>query len=229
VATISSRQQQRRRTNTQFVAENPTLAAGELGVTLPETGVQYPGFVVGDGSTAYNSLKAVQFPGTVLTRHDARYAFPSQIQHNGTLISEVAQDVGMPRISCADAATTRLKWVWEVPVEWDAVRVRFGQVNETTATGDVKWQFAYRLIYLGEGDVDAGAMTTISMAAITASGEYDWHYVQPTELASIATPDGGFADKPFMLCALSRLGSDVADTLAGAISVGITTATRIDI
>lgn len=169
--------------------------------------------------------------GSTLTGHDALYAYPADMQHNGTLLAGTAADVGCPRITLADNVDQRVKWVWAIPVDWDAIAVRWGSSNENVATGNVRWQFAYKLIYLGEGNID-GAVTTISIAALSSGGQFDFLYNTPAELVSIPTVNGGFGDKPFMLCSLARLGlagPGNGDTLAGGVSVMVTTATRVDI
>lgn len=166
--------------------------------------------------------------GSTFTDHDPLYAYPADMQHNGTLISGSAADTGLPRITLANATTQRVKWVWAIPIRWAAIAVRWGVIPEVGTGGNVKWQFAYKLIYLGEGNVD-GAVTTVSLAALDASGAADWKYQTPSEISSIDTPAGAFADNPFMMCSLSRLGADAADTLAGDISVGVVTATRVDV
>lgn len=166
--------------------------------------------------------------GSTVSGHDALYAYPADMQHNGTLITGNGADVGLPRITLADGSTQRVKFVWAIPVDWKAIAVRWGGVPEVGTGGNVKLQFAYKLITLGEGDVD-GAVTTISVAALNASGAADWKYMTPTETALIQTPTGAFGDAPFMLCSLSRLGADAADTLAGGFSIGVVTATRVDL
>jgi len=166
--------------------------------------------------------------GSTLTGHDALYVYPADMQHNGTLISGSGADTGLPRITLADAATQRVKWVWAIPVRWAAIAVRWSAIPEVGTGGNVKWQFAYKLIHLGEGNVD-GAVTTVSIAAQDATGAADWKYLTPSEVASIDTPAGFFGDAPFMLCSLSRLGADGTDTLAGGVSVGVATATRADL
>lgn len=164
--------------------------------------------------------------GSTLSGHDALYAYPTNMEHNGTYIPGNGADIGTPRITLADAATQRVKWMWAVPVGWDAVAVRWGAVNENVATGNVKYQFAYKLIYIGEGNVD-GAVTTISIAAQTSAGQFDFNYLLPTEVSAIPTPD--VFGKPFILCSLARLGADAADTLAGGVSICLATATRADL
>lgn len=164
--------------------------------------------------------------GSKLSYHDALYAFPANMQHNGTLISGSAADTGCPRITLADAATQRVKFMWEVPVDNDALAIRWAWTNESASSGNVKFQFAYKLIYIGEGNVD-GAVTTITVPAIAAAGQFDFNYSLPTETASIATPD--VFGKPFLLGSLSRLGADATDTLAAGISIIAVTATRVDL
>jgi hypothetical protein len=180
------------------------------------------------GLTIRGGNLAVEGTGnTVLTPHDALYAWPTDMQSNGTLVPASAADTSLPRWSLADAATQRVKWAWAIPVGWNSLTVRFGWDNESTNAGDVKFQFAYRHIYaFQEGDVNAGAVTTIAIPAITALGQYDSAYSLPTELAGITTPNGFLGDKPFMQCALTRLGSDGTDNLVGAVAVYVATATR---
>lgn len=165
--------------------------------------------------------------GSTLTDHDALYAYPSDWQLGGgaTLVGNGGADTGLPRVTLADAATQRIKWVWAIPARWDAIRVNAGLINENVATGNVRWQLSYRQILLGEGDVD-GAVTSI-LVTLSSGGQFDWTYHQLA--ASITTPTGAFADKPFVLFSLARLGGDGADTLAGGISVGAVTCTRIDL
>jgi len=164
--------------------------------------------------------------GGLTTGHDALYAYPADMQHTGTLIPGTGAATGLPRITLADAATQRCKWVWAIPVEWDAIRINMGVINENVGTGNVRWEFAYKFIVLGEGNVD-GAVTATITITLSSGGQFDWtyHEIDPSELIVL----GGFGDSPFMMCSLTRLGSDGADTLAGGISVGVVTCTRVDI
>lgn len=159
-------------------------------------------------------------------RIEPLYAYRQDMVSNGTDVPESAQDVGISRWSLADAATQRVKWTWAIPNAWDALTIRYLWDNESAGAGNVVWQFSYRFLYFGEGDVDAGAMTNIAVGALAASGQFDLNYALPASLENIATPSGAFGDKPTMVCSLSRLGSDGADTLAGAVAVGMATATR---
>lgn len=159
-------------------------------------------------------------------RVEPLYAFKRNMESNGTDIPESAQDVGYPRWSLADAAVQRVKWQWAVPVGWDSMAIRFGWTNEAAAAAGVNWSFTYKLIYLGEGDVDAGAVTTVSLGTITAPAQFDFKYESPSQIAEVLTPSGAiFGEKPFMQCTLVRDG--VADAHAGAVSVALATGTRM--
>lgn len=185
------------------------------------------GAIVVDDQGNYTGLE-IRGTGNILkTPHDALYAYAADMQSNGTLVPESAQDVGVPRWSLADAATQRVKWLWAIPVGWSSIAVRFGWDNESAASGNVVFQFAYRQIYLGETDVDGGAVTTVAIPAITALAQNRFLYSTPTEIANISTPNGGLGDKPFIQCSLARLGADGNDTLAGAAAVFVATATRV--
>lgn len=183
--------------------------------------------VLVDDQGSYTGLELRGTGNTLRTPHDALYAFAADFSSSGTEVPESAQDVGVHRWSLADAATQRVKWSWAIPVGWNNVAVRWGWDNESAGAGNVVFQFAYKLLNLGEGDIDAGAVTTIAVPAVAAAGQFDLNYSTPTETANIAVPAGGLGDKPFMQCALSRLGSDGNDTLAGAVAVFVTTATRV--
>lgn len=183
--------------------------------------------VLVDDQGSFTGLEIRGTGNIVKTPHDALYAFAPDFSSNGTEVPESAQDVGVHRWSLADAATQRVKWTWAVPVGWSTIAVRFGWCNESAASGNVVFQLAYRQIFLGETDIDAGAVTTVAIPAITAAGQFAFNYSTPAATAAIATPSGGFGDKPFIQCALSRLGADGNDTLAGAVAVFVTTATRV--
>lgn len=155
--------------------------------------------------------------------------FATDLQSNGTLVPENAQDVGFPRWSLADAATQRVKWAVQIPPHWDAVGLSWVWDNEAAGAGNVVWQFAYRLLYFGEGDVDAGAMTTIAIGPIAAANQFDLSISGPSPVAAIPTPSGAlFGEKPFMVCSLSRLGADGADSLVGAVAVLSTGLGRVE-
>jgi hypothetical protein len=172
-----------------------------------------------------NDLQGVA-TGGLLTFHDALYAYPSDMQHNGTLISGSGAATGLPRITLADAVTQRVKWVWAIPVAWDAFRMNVAVINENVGTGNVRWQFDYKYIVLGEGNVD-GAVTATITVTLSSGSQFDWtyHQIDASELVTL----GAFDDAPFMMCSLARLGGDGADTLAGGISVGVVAATRVDL
>jgi hypothetical protein len=159
--------------------------------------------------------------GGTLTGHDAKYAYPTNMEHNGTLIPESAADIGLPRISLLD--NQRVKWVWEVPVRWDALAIRFGACPEVGTGGNVVFSFSYRYVALGSGSV-RGAVTTIAIAALSqGSTQFGWNYFLPSEVGNIPVVLGGFGDSPFMQCSLLR----VSGSLAGACSIGLVTATRM--
>lgn len=164
---------------------------------------------------------------TLKTPHDALYRYAPEMQSNGTLVAADAADTGVPRWSLADAATQRVKWTWEIPVGWDSIAVRFGWCNESSNSGNVVFQFSYRHIYLGETNLNSGSVTTIAIPAAAALSQYVFNYFTGSATASVATPSGGFGDKPFMQCAITRLGSDGSDTLSGAAAVFVATATRV--
>lgn len=167
--------------------------------------------------------------GSVVSGHDALYTYPADMQTNGTLISGNGTDTNLPRVTLADAATQRVKGVWAIPVGWKAMAVRYGWVNEVATAGNVKFQFTYDYIHLGEGDVTGAVTATVTFGARTAGGQFDWNYETAiTELATIPVVLGAFGDSPFMMWSLSRLGADGTDTLAGGASIGVVTATRVD-
>lgn len=188
------------------------------------TGVE----VSGDGvllTAAGAPIDRITASGAVLTGHDALYAYPDTMQSSGTLSAGTGADAGLPRWNLADAATQRCKWVWAIPVGWSAVTVRWASV--TAATGNVVWQFAYRYITLGEAAVDTGVDDTIAVGALPAGGVGNWQYNTPASTASIPVTPGVLGDAPFMLCSLSRLGADGADTAAGNVGVAVATITRV--
>lgn len=148
--------------------------------------------------------------------HEALYSYPDTMQHNGTLLANAAADTGVPRITLADAATQRVKWVWAIPWNWNVGAFRWASTNEAASSGLVRWQFAYKMIYLGEGNVD-GAVTTIAIADRSSGGQFDNTYNTPSETAAIPLPKGALGDSAFMLCSLSRLGA--ADAHSGGVSV----------
>ena len=172
------------------------------------------------------AIDSLVLDGQLLSAHDALYVYAATMKSNGTEVPESAQDVGLPRWSLADGATQRVKWVFEIPAEWDQVAVRFGWNKENTGSGNVNWSFAYRLVYPFVADnVDAGAVTTVSLGSIAVpSTQFAFQYEIPAAISAIATADGAFGSKPFMLCSLSRDGA--ADTYAGAVAVSLATLTR---
>jgi hypothetical protein len=174
------------------------------------------------------TINSLLLNGQILSAHDARYVFANDMVGTGTLTSEAAQDVGLPRWPMAASGTSRVKWVWEVPAEWDTVAVRFGWNKEAAGTGNVVWQFSYVLVYpFVTADVDAAAVTDVAVGAKAVSGTtFGFQYEIPSNLSALAIADGFLGSKPFMQCALSRLADDGADTYAGAAAVSLATMTR---
>jgi len=193
---------------------------------VSEGAVQTDGGLTGPLTLA-TSLQVTGAGNVVTTPHDALYAYPSDMVSSGTLIPESAQDVGLPRWSLPDGSTTLVKWVWAIPVGWNTVAARWGWNKEAATSGNVDWSFAYRLVYpFVLGDVDVGAVTTVSLGSIAVSGtQYGFQYELPAAIAAIAVADGAFGSKPFMQCALIRAG--LADTYNGAVGVSLATLTRI--
>lgn len=175
---------------------------------------------------AINSLVA---NGSILGAHDALYAFWLDMASTAGADNETAQDEGFPRrVGLVDGATHRVKWVWQIPAEWDAVDVRFAWNKSGATSGNVKFQFWYGLFYpFASPDVNSLAGTTVSMAAIAVpSGNAQMTYSLPSELVGLPIADGAFGSKPFMVCSLSRLGADAADTYTGEVQVEVATLTR---
>lgn len=169
--------------------------------------------------------------GVFLTAHDALYAYAQDMKGSAgsTYVDEIAQDVGFPRWSLPDAATNRVKWIWAIPAAWGSIAVRFAWCKEAAGSGNVVWQYAYRLVYPFTGeDVDASAVTTVALGPKAVSGTtFGLQYEIPSEIQNIATPDGAFGSKPFLLSSLTRLGGDGSDNYAAAAAVLLATLTRI--
>jgi hypothetical protein len=159
--------------------------------------------------------------GVLLTAADNDYIWAGDMQSNGTLVTGNGTDTIVPRWSLADAATQRVKWVSAIPAEWDTVAIRWGWDKEVAASGNVVWQFSYQLVDLFSGtNVNAGAVTNIAVGAIAVpASQFAFKYEVPVATEAISVPDGTFGSKPWMMCSLSRLGSDGADTYAGAVGV----------
>lgn len=208
------------------VSEGVLQSDGPNGIT---------GIKFGSGTSAVSvtlqpgTINSLISTGQLMSVHDAIYAFAYDMQGTGTLTAETAQDVGLPRWPMAATGTSRVKWVWEVPAEWDSVAVRFGWDKEAAGSGNVVWQFSYRLIYpFVNADVDATATTDVAIGATAVSATtFGFQYEIPSSTAALAVADGVFGSKPFMQCALSRLGDDVGDTYASAVAVSLATMTRI--
>ena len=162
--------------------------------------------------------------GSILSGTDSLVFQPSDMQHNGTLISGATTGATMPRITLADAATQGVKWVGTIPPGWDAVAIQFVAINEAAGVANINYQFEYKLEYIGEGNVD-GAVTTITPAAVTSAGQFDFNYVILSELQSIATPD--VFGKPQMMCRLSRLGA--TDPHTGGLSIALAIMVRVEL
>lgn len=206
--------QLRRGTDAEWTASDPILRDGEPGY-VTDTGMMK----VGDGVSAWSDLYSVG----VLTPHDALYSYPASWQTNGTPVASAGDDDTLPRVTLD--VGQRIKFVWAIPVGWDAVAVRWASIREIATTGTVAWQLAYKLIYLTTNDVDA-AGTDIAVPAGSVGGQFAFAYNTPAETAAIATPTGVFSDKPFMEVSLSRTGGTLG---AGGISVPLVTATRVDL
>lgn len=158
--------------------------------------------------------------------HDALYAFaPDTV--GGTLVDEAAQDVGFPRRGLAADVVSRIKGVFPIPVGWNTVAFRFGW-SPTVATNNFKFGLEYALYYPFAGqNVDTLAVTTISIPSIVeATGANIFRYQVPTETAAIATADGAFGSKPFMVWSLERDG--VTDTNTGLAEIEGCTLSRIN-
>lgn len=209
----------RRGTTVEWAAVNPVLRSGEPGYDTDQALLR-----VGDGSTPWADLLDV---GT-LSKHDALYAWPADMQTNGALVTASGTDPGVPRVSLADAATQRCKWIWQLPLGWETAAFRWGWSNESAAAGNVVWQLAYRLVRIGlEGDVNAGAVTTIAIPAIAAPAQHDLEYSLPSVTQAIDLATGAAPFGQFLLVSLARLGADASDTLAGAASLIVGTITRV--
>lgn len=166
--------------------------------------------------------------GSILTSVDAKRAYPADMETNGTRISAAETDTGTPRITLANGETQRLKWLVTLTEGWDAITLGWLAVNESAAAGAVKWQFAYKLMYLGEGNVD-GPVTTVTIPAQGTGGQFDTQLVFPPATEKLAVASGFFGDKPFLLCSLSRLGGHGDDTLDGDVSVAAVFVRRDDL
>ena len=172
------------------------------------------------------TVNTVTIGGQFKSGHDALYAYPSNMQSNGSLTTMNTSDVGMPRWVLDDTQQRFCKWIWAIPAAWDQVAARFAWNKEAAASGNVKWRFAYTLFYpFAGGDVNARAVdATIDLGAIAVpSSQYAITY-QLNFAETINIADGAFGSKPFMVCSLSRVGTDATDTYNGS-SVGVSVAT----
>lgn len=181
-----------------------------------------------DGILQPLTVQSITARSTVLSGHDALYSWPQDWATDGTPALGGAADTGLPRVNLGDAATSRVKWQWAIPVGWNSIAIRLGWTKEGAGNGNVRFQLAYRAFTLVEaGTVDSAVDNSIAFTLAAPTTQFAWTYSTPTEIASIATPTGPvFADAPLMMFSLSRLGADGADTQVGAISPALVTATR---
>lgn len=168
--------------------------------------------------------------GSFFTAHDARWQYASELE-GGTLISNSGNPASFTRRSLAATGTTSVSGVFAIDAQWRAVAFRWAWCAEGGGSGDVVFQFRYGLIYplLGNSATNV-TLTTISLSAVNPPATAGTSvYSLPSETAEIETPeDAFFATKPIMTYSVDRLGDDASDTFADAVSVYITTITRVD-
>lgn len=179
------------------------------------------GAIRGDGTLHVN--------GILLTEGDHIHKTAESMYGTGTLIDDPGTSHRLPRWQLPDAATHSVKCIVDIPFEWDQVDIVIGWNNEVATTGDVRLNFDYRFIMPFAADLvdDAGDITTVNLGAVAApSTQFAWEFLINSSLQNIAVANGPFQEKPMMLCTITRLGGDAADTLAGAVSISTLIANR---
>lgn len=235
MTTTPSRMFQRRRTAAQWAAENPVLAAGEVGVS---TGGAAPGIKIGDGTTAWNSLDGIILP-EILTgvitapatfagiEREARF-FPS-----GSMMSPTAQinfGDGFPRLNMAKDVTTDAYMIFEVEEWWldQTIGVYFEWVNDHTTTGDVRWDCDVKEVDIGTQTL-AAATTLVSRTFTQASDSANEALTSIVGSVANGNAITLVRNSPlasFYVLRVSRLGADAADTLAGPVGLLAASMTR---
>lgn len=138
---------------------------------------------------------------------------------------------GFPRLNMPDGVTTDVYMIFEVQEWWldSTIGVYFEWVNDHTSTGDVRWSC----------DIKECDIATQTLAAAGTIASRTFTHAGPTPAANTATTDivgsvangnpvtfapGTFAS--FYVLRISRLGGDVADTLAGPVGLLAASMTR---
>src|SRR5262245_61306526 len=171
MATTSARMYQRRRTNTQWASENPTLAIGEIGV---ETGgSQSPLMKVGDGTTAWNSLPYLK---TLLTER-----FPAtEAGIIGT--ATFSSSSSWAGVLCANASTGGLSFPLSFDPYVTACTLSWGYVP-ITGGNNIRWTTnILRVNALGFGDLitDTPQTTDTFTQAAGTTNQLEHVFSHPT-------------------------------------------------
>jgi hypothetical protein len=207
MATTPARQYQRRRTFTQWAAENPTLANGETGVSIMAGNPH--GVKIGDGTTAWNSLPWVDMRGGESISSTELTTTASRISTNR-----------VPRIVMpATGTTSAIVGPKGFPTFWfgRGVVMGFDWVNDHTATGNVRFRFILQGNNIGGSIQSPNTIhdETVTMAAPAANGGI---------ITSLVNGGNAIDPQPSAFGTLytfefQRLGDDAADTLAGSIGL----------
>lgn len=200
-------------TSHEAAGSHAQLAVNGVGVTGT------PGAIRGDGILLVN--------GILLTEGDHIHRTAEHMHGSGTLITDPTAPGRLPRWLLPDGATHSVKWVFDIPFEWQQVDLVIGWNKEAAVSGDVELQFDYRWIMPFTGDLvdDASELVTVALGAVAApSTSLAWDFLIPAAIQNITVPTGPFSEKPMMLCTLTRFGA--VDSLAAAVAISTAIANR---
>lgn len=208
MTTIPARMQQRRRTGTQWAADNPILAIGEIGCV---TGTpDAPAIKVGTGTHAWNTLPWVH----------AQPAFSigaPQLDANGLTRVNTNR---VPRIQMPDGITSSI-FVGPIglPTWWFKRGIVFGfdVVNDHSSGGNVRFRSVLQNNVVGQAIASAATPLDVTETlAAPAAGNL------VTEIVNGGASTGELTAGAFgslWTFEIQRIGGDALDTLGGPISV----------
>jgi hypothetical protein len=176
-------------------------------VTLRGTVLELAGTVPGGGR-----------PSTLLRPDDELFYYPCMM-NPGTATRIATNEVD--RISFAPDLDQACFFTVRMPQWWAGFKCNILWTKEAASAGNVIWQLDYRRTYFADSNLFTAKIATTPQTVAVPAAVGDRGYTQ--DLGGVITTDpGGFVGDPSIVhCALRRMGANVNDTYAGAISLAV--------
>jgi hypothetical protein len=120
-----------------------------------------------------------------------------------------------PRVQFADAATQSIDFTFQPPRWWSQMGIGFTWVNDSAASGNVRWRVAVKKEGIATGNISNAFDSDVS--ANIGAGSQNVPQFTIDHIANFNCVQDVFSSVYTVL--IERIGADAGDTLAGAVSI----------